>query len=256
MRAAFGEFCAEKADLVLEESLSMRSLERTVETVLLTAVEALSPGAPRTPTNECERLLAGHMSATEGISPEYCFAWRYATGWLAAAHRVAPPAARPEGILILDATSALSMDALHVQALELFLRRASLRVLALPVELQPTRLTTALRALSPTAIVLGGAPDSLDVFGRLVYIARQSLGDVEVLDYRGAVPDTGASTIGRLGDTPGQAVERLGATLASIAANTATSRSGRFVRAERAAGLAGPSDRAAVPSGDGVTVAG
>ena len=41
LQAAFGRFEEEKADRVLEESLAVRSVERTVEEVLLPAVESL-----------------------------------------------------------------------------------------------------------------------------------------------------------------------------------------------------------------------
>jgi len=188
LRAALSRFSAERADVVLEESLAMRSLERTVESVLLAAAEALGDDG-------------GDASA------EYCFAWRYATGWLAAAQRVAPRATRCEGVLLFDASQPLQLDALYVQALELFLRRASLRVLTLPVELQASRLKTALAALEPSIIVLGGSAASLDTIARLVYAARQSAGEVDVVDYRGALPDTGASTVGRLGATPTAALD-------------------------------------------------
>ena len=195
LRSALSRFSAEQADLVLEQSLAVRSLERTVESVLLGAVQSLGEDA-------------------QDASAEYCFAWRYATGWLAAAHRVAPQATREEGVLIFDATRPLELDALYVQALELFLRRASLRVLTLPVELQANRLRSALAALAPRAIVLGGSSAPLDVIARLVYAARQSVGETDVFDYRGALPDTGASTVGRLGATPSSALEGLSRQLA------------------------------------------
>jgi hypothetical protein len=208
LRGAFCGFCAPKADVLLEQSLAVRSLERTVESTLLGAVRLLGEDA-------------GDASA------EYCFAWRYATGWLAAAHRVAPEAARTEGVLIFDATQPFELDALYVQALELFLRRASLRVLTLPVGLQANRLATALRALQPSVIVLGGRSASLDVIARLVYTARKSVGDAEVVDYRGALPDTGASTVGRLGATPTAAVEGLNRRLAGSRAHQLDAVGGR-----------------------------
>jgi MerR family transcriptional regulator, light-induced transcriptional regulator len=176
LATAFAAFDQAQADRLLEESLALRSVERTVESVLLPAVASL----PAT-------------------SAEYGFGWRYATGWLAAAQRVAPPASREEGVLIFDAAQPTDMDSLHVQALELFLRRTGLRVLALPVELEPARIGNALRALRPRAVVLSGGRAGLDVLARLVYAARQS-GEVEVLDFRGALPDTGASTVARLGE--------------------------------------------------------
>jgi hypothetical protein len=49
----------------------------------------------------------------------------------------------------------------------------------------------------------------LDALGRLVHAARQAEPGVEVLDYRGALPDTGASTIRRLGSSPTAAAEAL-----------------------------------------------
>ena len=45
--------------------------------------------------------------------------------------------------------------------------------------------------------------------GELVYAARQAEPGVEVLDYRGALPDTGASTTRRLGESPTAAAEAL-----------------------------------------------
>ncbi len=195
MRSALAALDRERADRLLEESLAVRSLERTVESLLLGAVGSLGE----------------ESAAEEGVSPEFGFAWRYATGWLAAALRVAPPAAAiAEGVLIVDTTRPPDIDALRVQALELFLRRGALRVLTLPVELQATRVGHALRALRPRTMVLAGGGASLDALGRLVYAARQSMGgELEVLDYRGALPDTGASMVRRLPDEPHAAAEAL-----------------------------------------------
>ena len=191
LRSAFARFDETEADGVLEESLAVRSVERTVEEVLLPGVEALDADG-------------------EGAAPEYGFAWRWATGWLAAAMRVAPPASRREGVLVFDASAPCDMDALHAQALELCLRRRGLRTLTLTVALDPSRLTRALHALSPRAVVLTGRRASLDGLGRLVYAARRVGGDaVTVYDFRGALPTTGASTVPRLGDAPLAACEQL-----------------------------------------------
>jgi DNA-binding transcriptional MerR regulator len=183
LRSAFARFEEDRCDRILEESLSVRSVERTVEEVLLPAVESLE--------------------VTEGDgSPEYGFAWRYSSGWLAAALRVAPPSYREHGILIFDASRVGDIDALYVQGLELCLRRTGLRTLALSIQLDPERVARALRALTPAAVVLAGRRASLDALGRLVFAARRSEGHVEVFDYRGAVPETGASTVTRLGPGP------------------------------------------------------
>jgi hypothetical protein len=187
LRSAFGRFDDGEADRLVEESLSVRSIERTVEEVMLPSVASLEEDG-------------GAESA------EYAFGWRWATGWLAAQSRVSPPSYRPEGVLIFDASRPCDMDALHAQALELLLRRSGLRTLTLTVALDPTRLTRALHALEPRIVVLTGRRASLDALGRLVFAARRVGGEgVTVLDYRGALgakDGSVASTVERLGDEP------------------------------------------------------
>jgi acetyl-CoA acetyltransferase len=103
---------------------------------------------------------------------------------------------------MFDASQQFDIDGLHAQALELALRRGGLRTLTLSVELDPARLARALRALGPRVVVLTGRRASMDTLGRLVYAARRGDNPVEVFDYRGALPDTGASTVARLGGSP------------------------------------------------------
>ncbi|MEA2223192.1 MAG: MerR family transcriptional regulator, light-induced transcriptional regulator, partial [Solirubrobacteraceae bacterium] len=79
LRSALRRFEEIEADRILEESLAVRSVERTIDEVLLPGVAALDPDG-------------------DGAGPEYGFAWRWATSWLAAAMRVAPPATRREGV--------------------------------------------------------------------------------------------------------------------------------------------------------------
>jgi hypothetical protein len=185
LRSAFCRFDEDGANRLIEESLTVRSVERTVEEVLLPSVESLvaDPGAPPT--------------------PEYGFAWRYATGWLAATQRTAPPASRSEGVLVFDASRQPEVEALHAQALELVLRRGGLRTLTLTADSDPARLLHAVSALEPSAVVLTGRCASLDVLGRLVFTARRVAGDaVAILDYRGAIPHSGGSTVEALPDLP------------------------------------------------------
>jgi hypothetical protein len=182
LSGTFTSFDEDGANRLLEESLGLRSVERTIEEVLLDALGSLfDPGAN---------------------SAEYEFAWRHASGWLSAQRRLAPPATRREGVMIFDASSICDLDAVHAQALEVILRRAGLRTLALTPSIEPARLGGALRALNPSAVILTGRRVSLDSIGRLVYAVRSVVRDVAVFDYRSAVPDTGASTVFRLGDSP------------------------------------------------------
>jgi MerR family transcriptional regulator, light-induced transcriptional regulator len=188
LASAFAAFNEDKAARLLEESLALRSVERTIEEVLLEAVSSHIDDRP---------------------TVEYEFGWRFATGWLSAMKRVSPPATRSDGILVLDATAPLDLDALHAQALELIIRRAGLRTLSLSPATDPARLGRALRALNPNAVVLTGRRVTLDAIGRLVYAIRGTVPEVAVFDYRGAVPDTGASTVCRLGEAPTAALDLL-----------------------------------------------
>jgi DNA-binding transcriptional MerR regulator len=129
-------FDEDAADRAVEESLALRPLERTVEELLLPAIDRLAADPER--------------------EPELEFASRWAMGWLHGARRLATTASRPAGILLLDSSDGPDAEAVHAQALDLALRRAGFRVLMLSTELGDERLERALGALDPTAIVLCG----------------------------------------------------------------------------------------------------
>src|SRR4051812_19585621 len=186
---AFDRFDDALADRFLEESLSLRSIGRSVEELLLPAI-VLSEGR-------------------EGREAESEFAARWATGWLHAARRVAPVATRDEGVLLFDSSQHLGSEMLHVQALELALRRAGFRVLLLSVALAQERLTRAMRALEPTVLVLCGSGATLDSIGRLVYSVRQTGSQAPLHEYRSSMPVTGAHKVPSLGDSPTEALRRI-----------------------------------------------
>ena len=205
LRSALGRFDADAADRVIEESLAVRSLERTIDELLLPAIELLDDD-------------------DSSPSPEYGVAWRWATGWLAAQQRIAPPATRPESVLLFDASQSPDVDALYAQALELHLRRAGMRTLTVTLDLEPARLMRAMHAIEPRAIVLTGRRASLDALGRVVFAARRAGGEVTVYDYRGALPETGASTVPRLAERPLAARDQLVADLDGVRAEPAVRR--------------------------------
>ena len=172
LRAALTAFDEDAADRIAAEALAAQSLEAVVEELVLAGVDGL---ADRTP----ERALAS----------------RWAAGWLAAQRRLAPPASRAEGVLVLDAGGP---DVLHVAGLELALRRVGLRVLVLPVALEPERLQRAITVLDPALVVLGGRGAALDAVGRAVFASRRARGErVAVCDFRGAL--RGSTTVPRIG---------------------------------------------------------
>lgn len=179
---AFDRFDDTLADRVMEESLAVRSVERSVEDLMLPALQSIRD--------------------REGREAEYELACRWATGWLHAARRVVPAASRSEGILLFDSSSKLDLESLHVQALELALRRGGFRVLLLSMTLAQERLSRAMRALDPTALVVCGSGATLDVVGRLVYAVRHTGSSARVYEYREAMPVAGSHAIPSIGSSP------------------------------------------------------
>lgn len=172
LHTALREFDEEAADAACHEALAARNLECVVEEILLDGVDSLPDG-----------------------SPERALGLRWGAGWLAAQRRLAPPAVLREGVLVLDAGGP---DTLHVAALELALRRAGLRVLVLPITLDPARLQRAITALDPSLVVLGGRGAALEEVGRAVFAARRSRGErLAVCDFRGATGEV--TTVPRVG---------------------------------------------------------
>ncbi len=186
---AFDHFDEMAADRVMEESLAVRSVDRTVEEVLLPAIEM--------------------AEGRESREAEWELACRWATGWLYAARRVVPPASRAQGVILFDSSERLDHESLHVQALELAVRRAGFRSLLLSFDLPPERVARAMRAVDPTAFVFCGGEATLEVLGRLVYTVRQVGSAAPVFEYRESMPVTGDHAIPSLGSMPTEAAERL-----------------------------------------------
>jgi DNA-binding transcriptional MerR regulator len=180
LAAALGAVDQPQADRLLEESLVIRSLERTVEEVLLRAVAE----------HACEA----------GPTAEYELAWRYGMDWLSALARQAGSIRVPVDVLLFDASAPCDLDGLCTQALELFLRRAGHSTARLTPGVDRSRLGRALRTLDPRAVIITGQRCSLDTVGRIVFTVRSLRVPPPVLNYRGAIPETAA--VDRLRDSP------------------------------------------------------
>ena len=155
----------------------MRPLERTVEEMLLPAIDELAADPDR--------------------EAELEFAARWAMGWLHGARRLASSASRPAGILLLDSSRGSEAEAVHAQALDLALRRAGFRVLMLSDELGEERMERALGALDPTAIVLCGPGADTPSAVQLVRKIREAGFDAPLFGFRAsgligdAIPSAG-----------------------------------------------------------------
>ena len=111
--------------------------------------------------------------------------------------------------MIFDASDRLDLEALHVQALELALRRAGFPTLLLSFGLPPERAARAIRAVTPSAFVFAGGDATLEVVGRLMYAVKQVGSSAPVLEYRESMPVKGERSVPSLGNAPADAVERL-----------------------------------------------
>jgi DNA-binding transcriptional MerR regulator len=184
---ALSSFELDRADIAMEAALALRSVERSVEEVLLPSMHDIGQ-------------RHGYDSAP------WAFAAQWATDWLQRAQRLAPPPMRPAAVLIGDAThDELDVDALAMRALQLFSVRAGARVLVLPVG-GVSGLSEVLAAFGPQAVVIAGDTAGDDAVARWAYGVRSAAGALPVtLFRRGSRTDSARTTARVLPDSPGDA---------------------------------------------------
>jgi DNA-binding transcriptional MerR regulator len=162
---ALGSFERERADDAMEAVLALRSLERSVEDILLPAMA------------EVHRRHGAD-------SAQWAFAARWGNEWLRRAQRLAPPPNRQLALLIGDATGGeLDPDALYVRAFELHCMRAGARCLCLSVQ-GAGGLADAIRQIEPDGVVLAGAHARDDEVARWAYSVRTTSGPLPVALFR------------------------------------------------------------------------
>jgi DNA-binding transcriptional MerR regulator len=184
---ALSSFELDRADIAMEAALALRSVERSVEEVLLPSMHDIGQ-------------RHGYDSAP------WAFAAQWATDWLQRAQRLAPPPLRPAAVLIGDAThDELDVDALAMRALQLFSVRAGARVLVLPVG-GVSGLGDVLAAFGPQAVVIAGDTAGDDAVARWAYGVRSAAGALPVtLFRRGSRTDSARTTARILPDSAGDA---------------------------------------------------
>ncbi|MBV9819263.1 MAG: MerR family transcriptional regulator [Solirubrobacterales bacterium] len=162
---ALTSFEPERADSALEAALALRSVERTVEEVLLPTLD--------------EILRRGGAD-----SAVWSFAARWGADWLRWAVRLAPAPARPMSLLIGDATrDEMDRDSPYVRALELFCLRGGIRVLSLSVR-GVTGVAEAAALHRPDLVTVAGSHVDDDTVARWAYAVRPSSGGLPVVVYR------------------------------------------------------------------------
>jgi DNA-binding transcriptional MerR regulator len=156
---------AERADAAMESALALRSLERSVEEVLLPSLEEIV----RRQTID---------------SAAWAFAAHWGADWLRRARRLAPPPVRPVSIVLGDASrDELDPDAPFIRALELFSVRAGANVLSLSVR-GVAGIADAVAVHRPNLVVIAGGHVGDDAVARWAYAVRIAAGAMPVAVYR------------------------------------------------------------------------
>ncbi len=206
---ALASFELERADGALEAALAMRSVERTVEEVLLPSLAEL---ARRQGTDSAAWALGG----------------RWAIEWLRRAQRLTPPPARPGALLIGDATGGpLDPDAPIVRALELFAARTGVRVVGLPVA-HRSGVGELIESLRPGAVVIAGHAADDEEVARFAYAVRSAAGALPLaLFCRGVEDASRSATTPTLAVSPSEATAQALALLDGHVPAVGLSRSSR-----------------------------
>jgi DNA-binding transcriptional MerR regulator len=188
---ALAAFELERADAAMEGALALRSVERSVEEVLLPSMEEI-----------------GDRHGTD--SAPWALAARWACEWLGRAQRLSPPPERRPAVLLGDATGdQLDPDAVALRALELCVTRAGLRTITLPIN-GLAGLGDVVSSYEPRVVVIAGGEEQDDDVARWAYRVRASAGALPMLLFRRAGGGRGRTTGARhLAGTPTQAARQL-----------------------------------------------
>jgi DNA-binding transcriptional MerR regulator len=155
----------ERADQAIEAALALRSVERSVEEVLLPTLEEIA----RKHTVE---------------SAAWAFAAHWGADWLRRATRLAPPPIRPVSVILGDAArDELDPDYPHIRAFELFCVRAGIRLLSVSAR-GVAGIGDAVAVHRPNIVVIAGGHLDDDTVARWAYAVRLAAGAMPVAVYR------------------------------------------------------------------------
>jgi DNA-binding transcriptional MerR regulator len=155
----------ERADAAIEAALALRSVERSIDEVLLPTLDEIA----RRHTLE---------------SAAWAFAAHWGADWLRRAVRLSPPPMRPGSIVVGDASrDELDADAAHIRALELYLSRAGLDVMSLSAR-GVAGIGDAVAVHRPNLVIVAGSHLDDDTVARWAYAIRLAAGAMPVAIYR------------------------------------------------------------------------
>jgi MerR family transcriptional regulator, light-induced transcriptional regulator len=177
----------EGADRAIETTLALRSVERSVEEVLL----------------PCLEKIVGRMGAD---SAAWALAARWAADWLRRARRLAPPRVGRTSIVLANGSrDELDLDAAYIRALKLFCLRAGANVLILSAHTMGG-ISDAAAAHRPNVVVLAGKHIDEGTIARWASGIGRSIGHRPLALYRHPTTPTNGIV---LPPDPGDAQVRL-----------------------------------------------
>ena len=155
----------ERADAAVEAALALRSVERTVQEMLLPTLD------------EVVRRYGVDSAA-------WAFAAHWGADWLRRATRLAPPPVRPISIVVGDASrDELDPDYSYIRAFDLFCVRSGISVLSLSAR-GIAGIGDAVAIYRPNLIVVAGGYLDDDTVARWAYGVRLATGPMPVAVYR------------------------------------------------------------------------
>lgn len=167
----------DRADQAIEGTLALRSVERSVEEVILPTLD------------EIVRRFGSESAA-------WAFASHWGADWLRRAVRLAPPPVRPVSVVIGDAArDELDPDSPHLRALELFCARAGMSVLSLSAR-GVSGIGDAVSVHRPNLVVVAGGQLDDDTVARWAYAIRLACGPIPVATFRRGGPRVRMRTTG------------------------------------------------------------
>jgi hypothetical protein len=167
----------ERADQAIEAALALRSVERSVEEVLLPTLD------------EINRRYGSESAA-------WAFAAHWAGDWLRRALRLSPGPVRPISIVVGDASrDELDPDAPYIRAFELFCARAGVNVLSLSAR-GVAGIGDAMAVHRPNLVVVAGSHLDDDNVARWAYAIRLAAGAMPIAVYRRGGPRVRMRTTG------------------------------------------------------------
>lgn len=165
----------ERADTAIEAALALRSVERSVEEVLLPTLD------------EIARRFGVDSAA-------WAFAAHWGGDWLRRALHLAPAPVRPASILIGDASrDELDRDSPYIRALELLSARAGINVLSLSAR-GVAGIADAVAIHRPDLVLLAGSHLGDDTVARWAYAVRLAVGAMPMAIYRRGADRVGVRT--------------------------------------------------------------